>query len=70
MSLKVTRRKYGLNEMIDVVCEWYGIDREEFKSLGVLAMYWMEGDYTGTLFAFSEWKEKYYRDNRCEGGRR
>ncbi len=68
MSIKIVHRKKGLNEMVTMVCEWYGMDVEELKTVGTFVMNWLEGDYIGALFIFKEWEKKYYKDNDAGGG--
>ena len=68
MTLKTAKRGRALNEMIDIVCDWYGIDREELKAIGVITLCWIESDYVGALFAFEEWRERYYREDNLKGG--
>lgn len=66
--IKTARRSKSLNEMVEEICEWYGMDREELKTVGCFVMHYLEGDYIGALFTYKEWKEKYYNEGKTAGG--
>ncbi len=68
MSVKTVYRKKSLYEMVNDVCEWYGVDREELKTIGCFVSAYMEGDYLRALFVYEEWKERYYKEEDAVEG--